>query len=439
MTISAVEASFGQNHVGNLKSQETWAMLKQVLAGGVNSPVRSFRSIGITPLIAAKGVEDRIIDVDGREYLDFCCSWGALLWGHAHPPIIEAIQKAAMRGTSYGLSTTQEGELAERICAYYPSIERVRFVSTGTEATMSAVRLARAATKRKKILAFHGHYHGHADQFLLSAGSGIAEGVDNRDDCGVPYEFSCLTDRIDWNDMTALESYFKEQGNECAGVILEPVAINMGCVPPVPGYLERIRGLCRQYGALLIFDEVVTGFRLCRGGAQEYYNIQPDLTALGKIVGGGLPMAAFGGRRELMELLAPLGPVYQAGTLSGNPLAVAAGVTVMRLIEDGQVYKVLEQKADRFFAPIERHLQKSSIMSVQRVASMGTIFFASSPLKNFRQVKQSSIERYREFVIELLSKGIFIPPLQFETLFLSAVHQDEHLEYASKAIINALS
>ncbi len=419
-----------------MKSELAWKRLRSVLAGGVNSPVRACMQMGITPLIVEKAFGPFLEDVDGKKYIDFCSSWGALLFGHADPKIQEAVVKALGRGTSYGASTLQEAVLGEKVRHFFPTIERIRFVSSGTEATMSAVRLARGYTKKNRILVFEGNYHGHSDQFLKSAGSGVAytSGVS-----GVPAVFNSCTDRIAYNDMDALKRYFSsEMASDCAAVILEPVAINMGCILPKSGFLELLRQETKKRGILLIFDEVVTGFRLAPGGAQEHFGIKPDLTCLGKILGGGFPIAAFGGRVDIMECLAPLGPVYQAGTLSGNPIATAAGIQVLDMINPG-IYQDLERKTKRLFEPVEKLVQKKKLpVSVARIGSMGTIFFSPQKVETFEDAKKCSQELFREFFVRLLNKGIYIPPLQLETWFVSTAHTDEMIDEASTAIIDTL-
>lgn len=413
---------------------DSWKRLQEILPGGVSSPVRACKDMGIPPLIAQRAEGAYLEDIRGNRYLDFCSSWGALLFGHAHPKIIQAVTKALSNGTSFGVTTLQEADLGERIRSFFPSMERVRFVSSGTEATMSAVRVARGYTGKNRILGFHGHYHGHSDQFLQSAGSGVAYTANARR--GVPESFTCLTDRIPFNDFDALENY---DSQDVAAIIVEPVAINMGCVAPKPGFLEAIQKTARRLNALLIFDEVVTGFRIAPGGAQEYFNIQADITCLGKIIGGGFPLAAFGGRQDIMEMLAPVGPVYQAGTLSGNPIATAAGIATLDMI-NSSVYRELQEKADRFFSPIERVIAERQVpIRIQRIGSMATLFFTKDPISEFQGALSCSKEQFRQFFIALLKKGIYIPPLQLETWFLSTAHEDEMLEYACYEIISFIS
>ncbi len=420
------------------KSHDAWEKLQTLLPGGVSSPVRACRQVGVTPLIADRGEDCRIIDIDGNAYIDFCMSWGALLFGHAHPIILDAARMALNKGTTYGITTVQEGVLGERIMSLMPSIERVRFVSSGTEAVMSAVRLARARTGKNRILAFEGHYHGHHDQFLKAAGSGAL--YTNNAHNGVPESFASLTDRIPFNDFEAINRYFESPyGRDCAAILLEPVAINMGCVLPKEGFLEFLRAKTREYQSLLIFDEVVTGFRLAPGGAQEFFKITPDLTCLGKIVGGGFPLAAFGGKKEIMNLLAPEGHVYQAGTLSGNPIAVEAAIAVLDMIGP-EVYEELQRKSDRLFKPIEQLIvDRNYPVQIQRIGSIATLFFSVERVSAFHEALYSSQDRFREFFKKMLGRGVYIPPLQFETLFLSMVHSDKTLDNVSEAMCEVLS
>ncbi len=420
------------------RSAELFARAETILVGGVDSPVRAFRGVAqaaqrtgqtaITPLIIDHARGSRIWDIDNREYIDYVCSWGALILGHAHPDVVTAVADQAQRGTSYGMTSPLEIELAEQIARALPSIERIRFVSSGTEATMSAIRAARAFTKRDLILKFEGGYHGHSDSFLVEAGSGLATfGISSS--LGVPDAFAKLTLNAPYNDLAAVEKVFREHPNHIAAVIVEPVAANMGVAPPIPGFLEGLRDLTRLHGALLIFDEVITGFRLARGGAQRLFNLTPDLTTLGKIIGGGLPVAAYGGRREIMEMVAPLGPVYQAGTLSGNPLAMRAGLaTLPKLAADG-FYDELNKKAQRLADGLRSALGESRIPGQVNVAgSLLTLFFTPDPVRDYTGAKKSDTARFAVFFAEMLERGIFLPPSQFEALFVSSAHTGSDID-----------
>jgi len=408
-------------------SSDFRARAEKILVGGVNSPVRAFRAVGGSPLIIDRARGSRIFDVDGREYIDYICSWGALILGHAHQDVVEAIADQARRGTSYGMTSPLEIELAERIARAIPSIERIRFVSSGTEATMSAIRVARAFTKRDLILKFEGAYHGHSDSFLVEAGSGLATlGISSSP--GVPQALAALTLNAPYNDAAAVDRIFAAHSEKIAAVIVEPVAANMGVVPPAPGFLESLRSITRRDGALLIFDEVITGFRLAYGGAQNVYGIQPDMTALGKIIGGGLPVAAYGGRREIMDQIAPLGPVYQAGTLSGNPLAMRAGIATLALLEDPVFYEPLAAHAERFANGLREALRDSGVPGqVNAAGSLITLFFAAEPVRDYAGAKRSDTSRFAAFFREMLARGFFLPPSQFEALFVSAAHSDQDI------------
>ena len=391
----------------------------------MNSPVRAMKSVGLeAPLFAASGEGAYLVDADGRRYVDWVMSWGPLLFGHADPETVAAVTEAARRGTSFGASTEAEVELAEEIADAVPSIESVRLVSSGTEAAISAIRLARAATGRDRILKFAGCYHGHADTLLAEAGSGLATlGIPSTP--GVPTAVTADTLVAPYNDLAAVEAAADES---LAAVLVEPVAGNMGVVPPEPGFLEGLRAVCDRVGALLVFDEVITGFRVARGGAQERFGVLPDLTILGKIVGGGLPVGAFGGRRDVMEMLAPAGDVYQAGTLSGNPLATAAGLSVLRRLRDGAVYEELERRGARLEAGL-----RDAGATVQRVGAMLTVFQRESPVRNLADAQASDTNRYAEVFRGLLDRGIYIAPSPYEAMFVSLAHGDAEIDRTVEA------
>ena len=401
---------------------------ERLIPGGVNSPVRAMRSVGLDePVFMHSGSGSEILDVEGKRYVDWVMSWGPLVFGHADEETLAAIEEAARRGTTFGAPTVAEVELAEEIVDAVSSVEMVRLVSSGTEAAMSAVRLARGFTKRDRILKFSGCYHGHSDGLLASAGSGLATlGIPSSP--GVPTGTTADTIVTTFNDVDATAAAVERYGEGLAAIIVEPVAGNMGVVPPARGFLEALRALCDASGALLVFDEVITGFRVARGGAQERYGVFPDLTILGKIVGGGLPAAAFGGRAEVMERLAPAGDVYQAGTLSGNPLATAAGISVLRRLRDAHVYDQLEEKGARLEAGL------APFGCVQRVGAMATLFLAERPIRNFEDAKASDTERYGALFRHLLGRGIYVAPSQFECLFVSLVHSDADIDQTVEAV-----
>jgi glutamate-1-semialdehyde 2,1-aminomutase len=410
------------------RSAEIFERGKKILPGGVDSPVRAFRAVGGTPLVIDRAEGARLFDVDGREYIDYVCSWGALILGHAHPDVVAAVADQAKRGTSYGMTSPLEIELAEQIARALPSIERLRFVSSGTEATMSAIRLARGFTKRDLILKFEGGYHGHSDSFLVEAGSGLATlGISSSP--GVPEALAKLTLNAPYNNADAVEKIFKQQAGKIAAVIVEPVAANMGVVAPAQGFLERLRQVTKRDGALLILDEVITGFRSAHGGAQKLFGIEPDLTTMGKIIGGGLPVAAYGGRAEIMEMLTPLGPVYQAGTLSGNPLAMRAGLTTLPKLAAAGFYEDLNRKSARLAEGLRAALKDSGVAgSVNAVGSLMTIFFTGEQVNDYAGAKKSNTTMYAAFFSEMLERGVFIAPSQFEALFVSAAHSDADIE-----------
>jgi glutamate-1-semialdehyde 2,1-aminomutase len=421
------------------QSRRSAALFKRartLMPGGVSSPVRSFASVGGEPFFAAAGSGARLKDADGRTYIDYVQSYGPHLFGHAPPFVRRALSAASRRGTSYGAPTEAEVRLAERVTAMVPSIEMVRFVNSGTEATMSAARLARGVTGRPRLLKIDGGYHGHGDAFLVSAGSGVATlGIAGTP--GVPAEVAALTTVIPYNDPSAIAAAFERFPGQIAALIVEPLAANMGVVPPSSGYLAAARELTRKSGALLIFDEVISGFRLARGGAQEVFGVTPDLTTLGKILGGGLPVGAYGGRRELMEKVAPSGPVYQAGTLSGNPLAMAAGLSMLKEIERRRPYRDLEQKGARLEQLVRLAIEKaraSDRVSYVRVGSLSTLYFAPGPMTDFASVKRSDTSRYAKFFHAMLERGIFLPPAQFEAWFVSTAHTEEQLKKTGRAV-----
>ena len=405
------------------------------MPGGVSSPVRSFQSVGGEPFFVVSGKGARVRDADGRSYIDYVMSYGPHLFGHQPPFLNRALARAIRRGTSYGAPTEAEVRLAERVTRLVPSVEMVRFVNSGTEATMSAARLARAATGRKRIVKTEGGYHGHADLFLVSAGSGVAT-LAIADSPGVPAEVVEQTVVVPYNDARALEDAFRRFAGEIAAVILEPLAANMGVVAPAAGYLEAARDLTRRHGALLIFDEVISGFRLAAGGAQKISGVLPDLTTLGKILGGGLPVGAYGGPRALMERVAPSGPVYQAGTLSGNPLAMAAGIAMLQEIERHPPYEDLERKAahlERLLAERIDALGLAGKVCLARAGSLLTLFFAPGPMTDFASVKRSDTKRYAAFFHAMRERGVFLPPAQFEAWFVSTAHTEADLRRTAKA------
>jgi glutamate-1-semialdehyde 2,1-aminomutase len=423
-------------------SSDLFSRAQKILVGGVNSPVRAFRAVGGTPLIIERGAGSRLWAVDGREFIDYVCSWGALILGHAHPDVVRAVAEQAARGTSYGMTSPLEIELGERIAGAVSSIERIRFVSSGTEATMSAVRVARAFTGRDLILKFEGGYHGHADSFLVEAGSGLATlGISSSP--GVPQALAQLTLNAPFGDIAAVERIFSQHKGKIAAVIVEPVAANMGVVSPAPEFLEALRRTTEADQALLIFDEVITGFRLAYGGAEISFGIRPDITVLGKIIGGGLPVAAYGGRRELMETVAPLGSVYQAGTLSGNPLAMRAGLATLPLLEVPGFYPALNAKAARLAAGLRAALAASGVPGEINISgSLLTMFFISSPVRDYAGAKRSDTARFAAFFREMLARGILLPPSQFEALFVSAAHTNDDIDRtidAASASLRAVS
>jgi glutamate-1-semialdehyde 2,1-aminomutase len=421
------------------RSSELLRRASDVLPGGVNSPVRAFRAVGGDPVFVAEAAGAYLTDVDGNRYVDYIGSWGPMIVGHAHPKVVAAVQAAMARGSSYGAPTAGEVDLAEEIRAAYPSMAMLRLTSSGTEAVMGALRVARGYTGRDLVVKFEGAYHGGADYLLVKAGSGLAT-FGEPDSAGVPAAIAGTTTVLPWNDADALRALFRARGSAIAALILEPVVGNMGCVPPEPGFLALLRELTQASGALLVFDEVMTGFRLAYGGAQARYGITPDLTTLGKIIGGGLPVGAYGGRREIMQRIAPLGPVYQAGTLSGNPLAVAAGLTTLALLREPGVYERLEQTGAAVQAAFERAASQSAVeLTVQRVGSMLTPFFTRGPVRNWQDAERCDRARFGRFHRALLEHGAHWPPSQFEAGFVSLAHDTAALELTTRAIAAAMS
>jgi glutamate-1-semialdehyde 2,1-aminomutase len=404
------------------KSEELFKAASELMPGGVNSPVRAWMTMGLIPRIIARGEGARVFDVDGNSYLDYVGSWGPLILGHAAPPVVAAVAEAAARGTSFGASTPGELELARMLCAAMPALEMVRLVNSGTEAAMSALRLARGATGRSRVIKFDGCYHGHADSFLVAAGSGVLTHAIPGSP-GVPPEIAALTISLPYNDLEAVRLATGQYPGEIAAIIVEPVAGNMGVVPPRPGFLEGLRQICDAEDILLIFDEVITGFRVARGGAQELYGIRPDLTCLGKVIGGGLPVGAYGGRRDLMRQMAPIGPIYQAGTLSGNPVAVAAGLATLKALHEPGFYEDLEWKAAWLARELAEAAGRQGLpVTVNRVGSMLTLFFTAGPVTTLAEAKQADLRQFRQFFQGLLAAGIALPPSQFEAFFVSAAH-----------------
>jgi glutamate-1-semialdehyde 2,1-aminomutase len=409
-------------------SENLFTKSQKLMPGGVNSPVRAWQAVGGSPFLVAKGVGSRIYDLDGNSFLDYVCSWGPLILGHAHPQVVAAVQEAATRGLSFGAPTPGEVELAELLCQAVPSLEMVRLVTSGTEACMSALRLARGVTGRSLVVKFDGCYHGHADSFLVAAGSGVLTHAIPGSP-GVPPEIVNLTLSLPYNDLEAVTKVFGNRGAEIAAVIVEPVAGNMGVVEPNPDFLPGLRQLCDQYGSLLIFDEVISGFRAAWGGAQARYGVKPDLTCLGKIIGGGLPIGAYGGSRNLMEHMAPVGPVYQAGTLSGNPVAVAAGLATLRALMAGDVYNDLENKGAWLARELGTAAAQAGVpVTINLVGSLLTVFFTNGPVTGLAEAKKADLAAFARFFQGMLQNGISLPPSQFEAWFLSQAHTEVDLE-----------
>ncbi|MBF0292643.1 MAG: glutamate-1-semialdehyde 2,1-aminomutase [Nitrospinae bacterium] len=407
------------------KSAELFERAKKSIPGGVNSPVRAFRAVGGNPVFVSKAAGSKIYDADGREYIDYVGSWGPMIVGHANARILGALRKVMGDGTSFGAPTELEVEMAEMVIKAVPSVEMVRMVSSGTEAVMSALRLARGFTGRDKIIKFDGCYHGHGDSMLVQAGSGV-ETLGLPDSPGVPAALAGLTRSLPYNDVTALEHAFKEEGDKIACVIVEPVIGNMGCIPPQPGFLQSLRTICDKYGALLIFDEVITGFRLALGGAQEYYKVMPDITTMGKIIGGGLPVGAYGGRKEIMEKIAPSGPIYQAGTLSGNPLAMSAGIENLKILSEPGVYAKLDESARLLCDGMKKVAEEAGVKAVfNRVGSLFTMFFTETPVTDYKTAKTCDTARFAKFFIGMLERGVYLAPSQFEAGFMSLAHSKD--------------
>jgi glutamate-1-semialdehyde 2,1-aminomutase len=419
------------------KSIALFREAQTLFPGGVNSPVRAFRTVGGQPLFISRGEGPYLFDVDGNRYIDYVLSWGPLITGHAHPDVVKAIQEAALQGTSYGAPSPLELELAKSIMEFMPNIEMIRFVNSGTEATMSALRLARAYTKRDKIIKFDGCYHGHADLLLVQAGSGVVT-LGLPDSPGVPANTVKDTLVADFNNLDSIEALFKKYPDQIAAIIVEPVAGNMGVVPPQPGFLEGLRLLTTQYGAVLIFDEVMTGFRVHKGGAQTLYNILPDLTTLGKVIGGGLPVGAYGGRKEIMQMVAPLGPMYQAGTLAGNPLAMSAGIAALDLIRDDRVWDEMEARGCQLDAGIQSAAKKAGVPIQQaRVGTMFTIFFSETKPVDWNTVKVADKVRFGKFFHKMLENRVYLAPSQFEAGFISIMHTEAIIDKTLEAMTEA--
>lgn len=410
----------------------------ELLPGGVNSPVRAFKSVGLSPIFMESGKGAILTDIDGNEYIDYVLSWGPLILGHADDQVVESLKKVAEKGTSFGAPTTVENQLAKLVIDRVPSLEMVRMVNSGTEATMSALRLARGYTGRNKILKFEGNYHGHGDSLLIKAGSGVAT-LGLPDSPGVPESVAQHTITVPYNDKESVTYAFEQFGEDIAGVIVEPVSGNMGVVPPQEGFLEYLRAITEEYGALLIFDEVMTGFRVGYHCAQGYFNITPDITCLGKVIGGGLPVGAYGGKKAIMERVAPAGDIYQAGTLSGNPLAMTAGYETLSQLSE-ETYKEINRKVDKLVKGYEEASEKYNIpLQINRVGSMVGVFFTDQNVINFETAQTSDLDRFAKYYRGMIEEGVFLPPSQFEGLFLSTAHTDEHIEKTIQAVHNVFA
>ncbi|MFC0270184.1 glutamate-1-semialdehyde 2,1-aminomutase [Metabacillus herbersteinensis] len=420
------------------KSKAAFGEALTLMPGGVNSPVRAFKSVGMSPIFMERGKGSKIFDIDGNEYIDYVLSWGPLIHGHSNDTVIESIKKVVESGTSFGAPTLIETELAKLVIDRVPSIEVIRMVSSGTEATMSAIRLARGYTGRNKIIKFEGCYHGHGDSLLIKAGSGVAT-LGLPDSPGVPEGVAMNTITVPYNDLESIRYAFEQFGDDIAGIIVEPVAGNMGVVPPQPGFLEGLRELTTEYGALLIFDEVMTGFRVDYGCAQGYYGVTPDLTCLGKVIGGGLPVGAYGGKAEIMERIAPSGPIYQAGTLSGNPLAMTAGYQTLKQLTPAS-YEEFSRKADRLENGLSQAAQEYEIPhTINRAGSMIGFFFTDKEVTNYEEAKTSNLEYFAKYYREMANNGVFLPPSQFEGMFLSTAHTDHDIDQTIEAARKAFS
>ena len=420
-------------------SQKLFEEARKYIPGGVNSPVRAGKAVGMIPPFISKAKGCFIWDVEGNKYVDYVGSWGPMILGHAREEVIQAIVKAASNGTSYGAPTELEVNLARLIVEMVPSVEMVRMVNSGTEATMSAIRLARGYTGREKILKFEGCYHGHADSLLVSAGSGVATlGIPGSP--GVPADLAQHTISVPFNDIGAVDEAFHKYGEQIAAIIVEPIAGNMGVIPPQPGFLQGLRQVTEKNGSLLIFDEVITGFRVSQGGAQELYDIMPDLTCLGKIIGGGLPVGAYGGKKEIMSRMAPEGDIYQAGTLSGNPLAMAAGLATLSTLKDSTIYESLEKRASHLFSGIEEAARRAGVeVTINRVGSMGAVFFNSNEVTNFIEAKRSNENLFKRYFRAMLSSGVYLAPSAYEAMFISDAHEEEIIEFTIESVHKAMS
>ncbi|MGA2172915.1 MAG: glutamate-1-semialdehyde 2,1-aminomutase [Sedimentisphaerales bacterium] len=417
-----------KRNLANLRSAKAFDEAMRYLPGGVDSPVRAFGGVDQKPLFISKGRGSKVYDIDGNAYIDYVGSWGPMILGHAHPAVVRAIQLAAKKGSSFGASTLAETELAKKICEALPSIEKVRLVSSGTEAVMTAIRLARAYTHKDLVIKMAGCYHGHSDAFLVAAGSGAAEHAVPSSG-GVPTAVANLTLVIPYNDIDAIKKVLQIHKGKIAAVLVEPVAANMGVVPPIEGYLQKLRDLCDNEKTVLIFDEVITGFRVARGGAQELYGVKADITCLGKIIGGGLPLAAVGGQARIMDMLAPLGPVYQAGTLSGNPIATAAAIATLDILAKGDCYNKLEAKSATLAEGLKEAANKEGVpVIISRVGSLLSCFFTDRPVRNFEDVKSTNIRQFKTFFAEMLKRGIYIAPSAYEAMFVSLAHSKQDIE-----------
>lgn len=442
MQTQITQSTIKISNLNRSKSKEIYAKLCEVIPGGVNSPVRAFKGLNMSPLVIDRACADTIYDVDGNEFIDYCGSWGPLIHGHTHPAILQAASLQMCQGTTFGITTEIEGKLARQVVKLMPSIEKIRFVSSGTEATMSAARLARGFTKRNLLVKFIGNYHGHADFFLIQAGSGVVGLTATSSSAGIPDEIVSQTVCLPYNDIEVCKQFLLDPSykDNIAAVIIEPIAGNMGCVPGTKDFLIMLREVTQSIGALLIFDEVISGFRVGLGGAQELYDITPDLTCLGKIIGGGFPAAAFGGRSDIMDCLAPLGNVYQAGTLSGNPVAMAAGLQSLKMLQAEGFYDELERKTNIITVPVKELFFKKKLNNcIQQVGSMFTIFFGSTHIANMENGHLLDLEGFADFFRYMFSNGIYIPPAQYESWFVSSAHTEIHLEKTRDLILDYFS